>query len=323
MKKPRALIIDGNNLIYRCYYGLGYLSTPGGQVIHGAFGTIRRVKEALKLFQPDRMVVCWDGSQSYKSWRHDVFKPYKSRPKTEQNLLARTVVDEQILITMKVLGDDLLIPQVRGVKVEGDDSCSVAAAKFVADGYRPVIMSPDHDFIQLVDRDVTVYDPMKVIWFNLGNFEEESVHAKPKVSMKTPNEFLDWMIVNGDTGDGVPTVKGLGGAVRWSKWAPQIELPISMMLESQDAFRLNCPRGMQEKFLPRYEELHRNWVLLDLKYARDKVRRDVFEFWPRERHDFDAKQFVKSCNKYSFNSILAEMDEWERDINEYHERAKR
>ncbi len=314
MKKPRALVIDGNNLIYRCYYGMSYLSTPAGQVIHGAFGTINRVREALKLFSPHRIIVCWDGSQSFKSWRHGVYAGYKAR-RVNHNPMARVVVDEQILIAMKILGDDLLIPQVRGPLVEGDDSVSVAAAHLSREGYHPVIMSPDHDFIQLVDSRVSVYDPMKVQWIKADNFAEVT-------GVQSPEQFLDKMIVNGDTGDGVPMVKGLSGEKRWEKWKPHFTTPLSKMLMGEHWFEQHCPAPLRELFLPRYEELHRNWVLLDLKHAQPKVWKDVFEFWPEERHDFDKASLVRSAKQYSFNSVLADIDGWEREITAYHGRAR-
>lgn len=314
-KPPRALVIDGNNLIYRCYYGMGYLSTPAGQVIHGAFGTVKRVMEALRLFKPERMLVCWDGSQSFKSWRHSVYAGYKDRSKRNHNEMARLTVDEQILIAMKILGDDMLIPQIRGPLVEGDDAVSVVAAKLVSDGYRPVLMSPDHDFIQLVSEHVSVYDPMKVHWVKAENFTDETGHVSPEA-------YLDYMIVNGDTGDGVPIVKGLSGEKRWhTKWKQHFEeFALCKMLTTKAWFERHCPEAVRAEFLPRFDELHRNWKLLDLKHARTKVWDEVFEFWPEERHDFDKERLAKSCRQYAFNSILAEMDEWDGIMKAYHGR---
>lgn len=324
MKPRRALVIDGNSMIYACHYGLPFLSTPAGQVIQGVYGSVRRIRQAIKLFNPERMVVCWDGSQSFKSWRHDVFPPYKANRKSpNHNQMTRIVVDEQIEIAMEFLHEGMLVPCVRGPKVEGDDAVSVIVEQLVTDGYSPVIVSPDHDFVQLVDKRVSVFDPMKIDWVKIDTFEEQSVNMKPKCTMKLPTEFLDWMIVNGDTGDGVPMVKGLSGKERWKKWAPHIELPLSMMLETEDSFRLNCPRELQEKFLPRWDELNRNWKLLDLRYARPLVRRDVYDFWPHERHDFDREKLLRLSRKYSFNSIVAEIDDWDKALNDYHGRSKR
>jgi 5'-3' exonuclease-like protein len=317
VKKPRALVIDGNNLIYRCYYGMPYLSTPDGEVIHGTFGTINRVREAIKLFTPHKVYVCWDGSQAFKSWRHDFFPPYKSNRQSADpdKTTVRDSVNRQITIAM-VLLDLLRVPQVRCPRVEGDDAISVVVNKACRDGYRPVILSPDHDFMQLVDQDVSVYDPMKVLWARLDTFEECT-------EMSSPEQYLDYMIVNGDTGDGVPMVKGLSGEKRWEKWKAQIDLPLSMMLESNDAFQNNCPIGMRELFVPRYEELHRNWKLLDLKHARSVVRMDVNEFWPpHEHHDFHMGRFLEYASGLAFRSVVMDSDEWRTVFEAYHRRAK-
>jgi hypothetical protein len=86
--------------------------------------------------------------------------------------------------------------------IEADDVMGYIATQLRQDGEKVVLMSSDKDFLQLVNKDVSVYSPSKKKIYNIGEvLEEFGIH---------PHNFINFRMIDGDKSDSIEGINGLG-----------------------------------------------------------------------------------------------------------------
>lgn len=191
----KALLIDGNNFIWRAYYSLG---TDNNGV---STGILKFINHAVTRFQPDEVIICWDIGKS--RWRSELYPEYKAARKDKQDELPdleeiRTQAEEA-----KRLLRAMSIRQIAIRGIEADDTIA-----WLSDYYRRylqgtvVIVSTDKDLWQLLQDQVFQYDPIKDQVFTIEDVQ--------RVLDIPPVLISDYKTLCGDPSDGIPGAKGIG-----------------------------------------------------------------------------------------------------------------
>ncbi|MCF7911367.1 MAG: DNA polymerase I [Candidatus Cloacimonetes bacterium] len=193
--KKKLFLIDGTALIYRAYYAFirNPLYTTTGINTSAMFGTFNMFLSFIQRYSPEYLLISFD--QKEKTFRHEMDSNYKiNRPPAPPEMIEQF---EPIREFFQLAG----VQEVSISGYEADDVLVSAAERFKHD-FEVVIVTGDKDFAQIVDDDIVLYDPQKEIVIN-----RDKVIEKYGV---TPEQFIDYLAICGDSADNIPGVKGIG-----------------------------------------------------------------------------------------------------------------
>ncbi|RUM60907.1 MAG: 5'-3' exonuclease, partial [Persephonella sp.] len=179
--------------MYRAFYALPPLTSPKGEPTGAIYGFIRMLSSLIREVNPDYIAVVFDLSK--KTFRHKKVKSYKATRQETPNLLKEQI--PKIKEILKLWGIKVL--ELEGY--EADDIIATLTKKFKS-SYEVLIVSPDKDMIQLVDKNVKLLNPIQNIIYDI-----EKVKEKYGIF---PNQFVDYQAIVGDSVDNIKGVKGVG-----------------------------------------------------------------------------------------------------------------
>ena len=194
------IIIDGNHLASRCYFSIDELKTSNGQNVNCIFGFLSSLRFTIRRFKKDadNFFIAWDSRGKKK--RHEIYPEYKAgRKKIPDDFY------EQLKILKETVGF-LGVSQFRFKSTEADDIIGSLAVKIRKHGQRVLIISGDHDFVQLVSPHVTVLCP------KMGMSKEkwkDYDYVVTNYGLK-PNQITELMSLTGDPSDNIPGVPKVG-----------------------------------------------------------------------------------------------------------------
>jgi len=208
-KDSRVLIIDGLNLFFRNFAVLNFIN-PKGVHIGGIGGFLRSLGSLVKLVKPTAVYVVFDGVNSSLN-RKNLIPEYKSErgmKRITKSFAFDNLQEEndakvnQIRRLIHYL-DCLPVKVISIPKSEADDVISHLSTSIASkDNSKVYIVSADNDFIQLVNDKITLYSPIKKLFFTEKTIEENfGLPAKNHILYKS---------LLGDNSDKLKGVKGLG-----------------------------------------------------------------------------------------------------------------
>ena len=196
----KLMIIDGNSIVNRAFYGVPLLSDSDGNYTNGVYGFLNIFFKLFDEENPDYVAVAFDVHAP--TFRHKMFSDYKGN---------RKGMPEELRGQMPILKDVLKAMNIACFELEGyeaDDILGTLAKKGEEKGFVNTVVSGDRDLLQICSESTTVRIPKTL----KGRTETESY--KPKdVEEKygvTPKEFIEVKALMGDAGDNVPGVPGIG-----------------------------------------------------------------------------------------------------------------
>jgi DNA polymerase I len=198
---PPLVLIDGSSYFYRAFHALPPLTTSKGQPTGAIYGVANMIKRLIKDYQPQQIAVVFDAKG--KTFRDDWYPEYKAhRPPMPHDLSCQF---QPLMDLLKAMGLPLLI--VEGV--EADDVIGTLAHMAGSQGQAVVISTGDKDMAQLVNEHVTLINTM-------SNQILDSERVKEKFGV-TPQQFIDYLTLVGDTTDNIPGVTKCGPktAAKW------------------------------------------------------------------------------------------------------------
>ena len=196
----RAILIDGNNLLFRSYYATAYsgnlMKNSKDFPTNALFGFVNMINKIMNEEKPEYVVVAFDKG---KNFRHEEYAEYKSgRIETPKDLLKQFPIAYDILDAMGIvsLGVD---------NYEADDIIGTFARMADEDDmYDATIVSSDKDLLQLISHDVNV----KLLK------QKDYILMNEQVFFDTyglkPIRMIDLKALMGDASDNIPGVKGIG-----------------------------------------------------------------------------------------------------------------
>ncbi|MDP4094414.1 MAG: DNA polymerase I, partial [Bacillota bacterium] len=203
MSIPKILIVDGNSILNRAFYGLQgsrMLSTADGLYTNAIFGFINILNKYMEEEKPEYICVAFD--LKAPTFRHKEFEGYKAKRKGMPPELAM-----QVPVIKDVL-DAMNIKRLEFEGYEADDIIGHLSLCAEQNGLNAIIVTGDRDSLQLASEKTKIKLPVTKggkteteEYDNNGVFERYGV---------TPLQFIDVKGLMGDTSDNIPGVPGIG-----------------------------------------------------------------------------------------------------------------
>lgn len=198
--KKRAILIDGNNLLFRSYFATAYsgnlMKNSKGFPTNALYGFVNMINKIIAEENPEYVMVAFDKG---KSFRHKEYGEYKAgRSETPNDLLIQFSKAYEIL-------DALGLPAISIDNYEADDIIGTFARMADEDEcYNATIVSSDKDLLQLISKevDVKLLKQKDYILMNQETFNEAYGIE--------PIRIIDLKALMGDSSDNIPGVKGIG-----------------------------------------------------------------------------------------------------------------
>ena len=195
MKK--ILVIDGNSIINRAFYGIRPLTTKSGKHTNAIYGMINIISKQMSALSPDYAAVAFD--LKTPTFRHKMYPEYKAgRHPTPEELLSQF---DDAKDCLKLMGLHVLeLPGYEADDIQG----TVAALAHGADNTESYILTGDRDLLQLIDGKITV--------LLAGNSDTTAMHEAEFTEKYgiLPSQFVDMKALMGDSSDNIPGVAGVG-----------------------------------------------------------------------------------------------------------------
>ena len=194
MKK--LLVIDGNSILNRAFYGVRPLSTKDGIPTNAIFGFINIINKNTELVKPDFCAVAFDVHAP--TFRHNMYGDYKAgRKPMSEELAAQFPYAKQAL---SVLGITAL--ELSGY--EADDILGTLSKQANGEGVEAYILTGDRDSLQLIGDNTTV-----LLATNSDSVKFDRAAFVEKYGVQ-PEQFVDVKSLMGDSSDNIPGVPGVG-----------------------------------------------------------------------------------------------------------------
>lgn len=244
MSERKFVVVDGSSLLSTCYYAVlpreimfartdeekqkhydKILHAADGTYTNGIFGVLKSVASLLKRQRPDHIAFVFDKTRD--TFRRELYADYKGtrsttpKPLKEQFILLERILEEA---GFRVLYSDCY---------EADDYAGSLVMKF-RDQIPMVVMTKDHDYLQLVDDPHNVRawmvqskqekaDELYDKYYGAYGFDKKDVNLPEKTFEFTeihvlaeegvpPCRIIDLKAIQGDPSDNIPGVKGVASA---------------------------------------------------------------------------------------------------------------
>ncbi|MEG1427590.1 MAG: 5'-3' exonuclease H3TH domain-containing protein, partial [Oscillospiraceae bacterium] len=196
----KLLVLDGNSILNRAYYGIKLLSTKDGMFTNGIYGFLNILEKIKEECVPDAIAVAFD--LRAPTFRHLKYDGYKA---------GRKGMPEELAVQMPVLQELLTALGYTLVTKEGfeaDDILGTLAKTCEAAGNTCMIATGDRDSLQLVSESTTV----RLASTKFGQsvvtlYDREKILADYGVE---PKQLIDIKSIQGDSSDNIPGVAGIG-----------------------------------------------------------------------------------------------------------------
>lgn len=196
----KLLLIDGNSIMNRAFYGIPDMTTNDGRHTNAIYGFLNIILKVIEEEQATHICVAFDLKK--KTFRHEMYEAYKG---------TRKGMPEELHEQMPRIKEILQAMHIRIVEQEGfeaDDLIGTLSKKGEREGFAVTILSGDRDLLQLATDTVLVRIPKT----KHGKTEVEDYYEKNVVETYgvTPLIFIDMKGLMGDTSDNIPGVPGIG-----------------------------------------------------------------------------------------------------------------
>ena len=311
----RVLLIDGLNTFIRAFV-MNPSTNDDGIHVGGIKGFLLSIGYAIKNIKPTRVIICFDGAGGSQR-RRKLLPEYKQNRKVNRKLLRAAHQQdsaEDNRLAMKNQMQRLLnylsncpITLATIDKIEADDSIAYICKQLLSNS-KCFIMSSDKDFIQLVDKRITVWSPTKKKYY----FQND---VKDEFELR-PENYILYKCLLGDKGDNVPGIRGLGHK-SLIKYLPILFGTDVLTLEDiiEYAKTNSIPSRQLDLIKDNEEKLYLNYKLMQLHEA------DISGS-AKERVQNIVKAPIPSFVKYDFMKMLLEdrmqivknIEFWIRDV---------
>ena len=280
-QEPVLFLVDGSSYLYRAFHALPKLTNSHGQATGALLGVANMLRRLLSEENPQYIAVVFDAKGP--TFRHTLYPEYKAtRPPMPAELAGQV---EPIHAFVRLLGLPLI--QVEGV--EADDVIGTLARRAGEQGMRCVISTGDKDMAQLVDERTTLVNTMT-------ETRLDGAGIKRRFGV-TPQQFIDFLTLTGDTSDNIPGVDKCGPKTA-AKWLETYGSLDRLLENAQDiSGKIGENLRSARDTLPLSRKLVTISTDLELDYGPLDLR----------RRPIDLEGLRAAARRYEFNSWLKEL----------------
>ncbi len=194
--KDKLLVLDGNSILNRAFYGIRSLSTSAGMPTNAVYGFMNMLYKHITNIEPTHVACAFDTKAP--TFRHEKYADYKG---------TRKGMPEELAVQLpyaKEAAAALGFPVLTCPGWEADDILGTLAARGEAAGMEVYLLTGDRDSLQLISETTTV------ILMKTGEdvlYDRERFRADYGI---TPLQFIDVKALMGDSSDNIPGVAGIG-----------------------------------------------------------------------------------------------------------------
>ena len=194
------MIIDGNSIVNRAFYGVRALNAPDGTPTNAVYGFVAIFQRIYDEVKPDAVCVSFDLKEP--TFRHKAYDGYKAQ---------RKPMPDELAVQMPLLKDVLDAMGIRRYELAGyeaDDILGAFSRTCENDGWTCTVVTGDKDSLQLISDKTTVCNvksrmgKTETIMYTPSRFVEEYGFAPPLM--------VDLKALMGDVSDNIPGVPGIG-----------------------------------------------------------------------------------------------------------------
>jgi len=196
----KLMVIDGNSILNRAFYGIRLLSTASGLYTNAVYGFLNILQRLISEDKPDALCVTFD--LKAPTFRHKMYDGYKASRKGMPDELAMQVP------YIKSVLDAMNIPRYELEGYEADDLIGTISRRCADAGWDCIAVTGDRDSLQLITDSTHV----KLVTSKAG--KNEYVEYDPAVFQEKygfePIHLIDLKALMGDSSDCIPGVAGIG-----------------------------------------------------------------------------------------------------------------
>ncbi|MCD8026023.1 MAG: DNA polymerase I [Clostridiales bacterium] len=192
----RLLVVDGNSIVNRAFYGIRPLTTRDGQFTNAIYGFLTMLSKIKNDENPDAVAIAFDLKSP--TFRHKAYSGYKATRKGMPEELASQMPPLKELL--KLLGYKIVTCE----GYEADDILGTLASACEQSGNECVLATGDRDSLQLVSDKTSVH---------LCTNKQDILYTPEKIKEDygvTPPELIEIKAIQGDSSDNIPGVAGIG-----------------------------------------------------------------------------------------------------------------
>ena len=273
--KEKHLIIDGPNLVHRAYW-VSSMKNKTDTNFH-LFVTLRSIKCLVEQFQPTKIWCAWDHriNRDSTAIRKANSAEYKGTRDQSKNKEVHEKTDT--LIELLKLLDINNIQPLRG---EADDIMAHIAREEVGD---KVIVTADHDLLQLINSETSVWSPIKKKLYDVKRFTEDFGMS--------PTRFAYYKSIIGDKSDNIEGLYKFG-----NKKALRVVKGEIVLTEEQE------------------NKVAENMKLISLAQHNDEEWQEEYAYYDEALDNVemsaDFNSFITMCDNLDLDSISHNQSTW-------------
>ncbi|MEE2694814.1 MAG: DNA polymerase I [Pseudomonadota bacterium] len=282
-KENQLVLVDGSGYIFRAYYALPPMFRSDGLPVNAVFGFTNMLLKLIEDIQDEKggnvsIAVIFDAAR--KTFRNDIYSEYKAnRDEPPEDLkpqfdLIKKVPSAFNLEAMELLG------------FEADDLIASYAKKAKEQGRNVTIVSSDKDLMQLLEKGISIIDPLK-----RKEITTKDVLEKFGV---IPEKVVEVQSLAGDSSDNIPGVPGIG---------PKIAAQLITEFGNVENLIENVEKIPQEK---RRESiiLHKEMLIISKKLVTLKNDVDLpLEIEKLNFKPLQVEKLIRFLDEMEFNRI--------------------
>lgn len=287
MKK--LLIIDGNSILNRAYYGIRPLTAPDGTPTNAVYGFLNILLKHLDEESYDYLCVAFDVKE--KTFRHKRYELYKAQRKpAPEDFLVQLPLMKEVLAAMNCMCMELpgyeaddIIGTVSKICDQSDVECN--------------ILTGDKDDLQLISDNTTV----KLVVTRMGRTTTTDYHPeqfREKYGIE-PSEFIDVKALMGDASDNIPGVAGVGEKTAMS--LIQNYKNIDYIYEHID--ELEIKEGVRNKLKNDRDNAYLSYELATI----DRNAPIDFDFSAAVRCGYNESELAALFTRLNFRSFISKL----------------
>lgn len=270
-------LIDAYSFIYRAYYIAPDLTNPEGFAIGAVFIYLKMLLKLLREHKMDLAVIALDHPST--TLRKQIYPDYKANRGRSKDV-------KQQLALAREASRALGLMNIESPGYEADDIIATLAKRAETEGMKVVIVSPDKDLMQLVNEQITVFEPMNEKYID-ANGVKEKFGVPPKL-------LADYLAMIGDISDNIPGIPKVGGktAVKLLRQFGNLETVLKSTNQLPDSVVTRSIADNVDKAL-----LSRSLIELYINAPIDIEFEDMKVLYNRDTvRDF--------CEKHDFKSLM-------------------
>ena len=293
-ENKKISLIDGSGFIFRAYYALPPLTSKNGTPIGAVLGFCNMLLKLIQEKKSDKVVVIFDTAK--KTFRNNIYKAYKAnRGDAPDDLVPQFGIIREAVDAFK-------ITRVELDGYEADDLIATYANFFNKKNWNVEIISSDKDLMQLVNKNISMKDPIKnkIIREN-EVFEKFGVY---------PEKVIDVQSLAGDSVDNIPGAPGIG-----IKTAAILVNEFGSLKEILKNFNKIKQNKRREAIENNIENISISKKLVELK-SDVEIEINIEKI---SNTLFDKNTLLRFFQKYNFNNLQAKITSLPTDINKKNE----